>query len=173
MTSNEAHLDQMTLANGTVVATACPVPHVSGDPHRPTIPTSTLGVVVAPVDRKGCYCVDFSGFGQAMVWDMDLAVLDLDVVEQLARISGDEVAQIFAAQQTLIRDQQDRISRLRRELCAMRSAHAQIQEELTEQVDYEAARADGLQAQLDTLIAELMEEGRAPDRLALPNRPTP
>ncbi len=160
-------LDDLVLPGGAVVAAACAIPHVSGDPGHPVIPASTLGVVVDTLACKGSYVVEFCGIGTVSVWEKDLAVLDAGAVETLPRMNGSRLLQLFAAQQMVIRSQRTQLHQLRREMTEACDAHVQIQQELTEQVDYEAARADDLQERLDGLIAELMEEGRAPSRLAM------
>ncbi|WP_119069170.1 hypothetical protein [Aggregatilinea lenta] len=159
-------LDDLVLPGGAVVAAACSIPHVSGDPDRPAIPASTLGVVVDTLACKGSYVVEFCGIGTVAVWEKDLAVLDAGAVETLPRMDGSRLLQLFVAQQMVIRSQRAQLMQLQREIAEVCDAHAQIQQELTEQVDYEAARADGLQERLDGLVAELMEEGRAPVRPA-------
>jgi hypothetical protein len=158
--------DEAALRSGTVVAAACTILHVSGDPNRPPIRPSTLGVVVDTLDRKGDYLVEFCDVGPVMAREKDLAVLGPRAVEDLAQRDGARLLGLFAAQQLAMRSQCAELARLRHALAEARDAHAQIQQDMTEQVDFEAARADDLQERLDGLIAELMEDGRAPSRLA-------
>ena len=157
--------DKLVLPGGAVVAAACTIPHVSGDPDRPAILVSTPGVVVDTLACKGSYVVEFCGTGPVTVWGKDLAVLDADAVQALARMDGSRLLQLFAAQQMVIRSQRTQLHQLCREVNGSCAAFQQIEQDLTEQIDFEAARADGLQAQLDGLVAELMEENRAPSRM--------